>query len=67
MYGTKEIVQRSNSLAKANYDIAVASIPQHTDALIYSHEYNYYEQWLVFFATFITACSFYAVVVVLWK
>ena len=25
------------------------------------------ERWLVFFATFITACSFYSVVVVLWK
>ena len=31
------------------------------------HDFSIAEQWLVFFATLLTACSFYAVVVVLWK
>ena len=68
MYGSKEIIQRtSGNLGKKTFDIAMANVPQHTDELIYSHEFSFYEQWLVFIATFITACSFFAVVVVLWK
>lgn len=42
-------------------------VPQHTDEVIYKHEFSFYEQCFVFFATFVTACSFYSVVVVLWK
>jgi len=39
----------------------------HTDEIILTHNFTSAEQWLVFIATIITAFSFYAVVVVLWK
>ena len=39
----------------------------HTDEIIHHHLFSTTEQWLVFLATLITACSFYSVVVVLWK
>ena len=40
---------------------------QISDEVILKHKFHFYEQWLVFFTTLITACAFYAVVVVLWK
>jgi len=45
----------------------MAHMPQQTDEVIFSHEFSFMEKWLVFLATFITACSFLSVVVVLWK
>ena len=38
-----------------------------TDEIVRTHNFSFYETWLVFFATLFTACSFYSVIVVLWK
>ena len=54
------------NLNSLEYDID-AIMSAHTDEIIHHHLFTTTEQWLVFLATLITACSFYSVVVVLWK
>ena len=69
MFGNKLLNQRNSaSLEKAAIHMALMGVEsQHTDEIIYEHAFSVQEQWLVFFATLITSCSFFAVVVVLWK
>ena len=62
-----ELTQRHSADHKSSeYELAFIG-PQHTDEIVKTHVFSQTEQWLVFLATFVTACSFYAVVVVLWK
>ena len=62
---SKVFVQRGQ---KAKYhDLQFNTTPQHTDEIIWSHQFSDLEQWMVFAATIVTACSFFAVCAVLWK
>lgn len=69
MYGSKDIMQRSSgSLNKASIDYGLRQSQGYlVDMIIEKHRFTWTEQWLVFFLTICTACSFLAVVAVLYR